>query len=169
MIIKIDIKHNHAVIKYFKSYFAVTISVNNVFKKKGFLIYHHFPPPAYSPMYCQLNNRSGYPRAIPDYSLGEIDVHVTRVVMVFYYVCSVQMYAFIYQCTHVLYSLSIKTYDKHWKQLFMSAITSVHLLTCYFWGQDGLFELTMFKSVKTNCKQRDVFLYYVTYSQTENA
>ena len=42
--IKIDIKHNHAMIKYFKSYIAISILVNNSFffkKDFGFAIIFH--------------------------------------------------------------------------------------------------------------------------------
>ena len=42
--IKIDIKHNHAMIKYFKSYIAVIILVKKIYFKKdlGFvIIFHH--------------------------------------------------------------------------------------------------------------------------------
>ena len=71
MQIKIPIKHNHSMIKYFKLYIAVIILVNNIYLKKD-LGFDSFPPPAYSPMYRQLNNWSGYPCAIPDYSLCAI-------------------------------------------------------------------------------------------------
>ena len=41
--IKMDIKHNHTMIKYFKSYIAVIILVNNIFffKDLGFVIIFH--------------------------------------------------------------------------------------------------------------------------------
>ena len=70
----IQIKRNHAIIKYFVSYIAVIILVNNIFIYEE--ICHQFPPPAYSIRYLELvglvhvqNNGSDHLSAIMEYAL----------------------------------------------------------------------------------------------------
>ena len=74
--IKIDMKHNHAIIKYFRSYIAVIILVlkKRKKKKKRLHILHHFPPLAYLIIYPELvgsahvrNNGSDHWSAIIDW------------------------------------------------------------------------------------------------------
>ena len=86
--IKMGIKRNHAIIKYFKFYITVIILVNNIYiKKKRFWICHHFPPPAYSIMYLELvgsahvrNNGSDHLSAIIEHALGDTQLHLVSVV-----------------------------------------------------------------------------------------
>ena len=73
--IKMDIKHNNAIIKYYKSYIAVIHYIDPYIFCKAVDILNHFLPQVYSIMYPELigsanvrNNGSDHPSAIIEYA-----------------------------------------------------------------------------------------------------